>query len=73
MIGHGQALNGAETLMEYCREHFPGNERECRECIFHQRRCLLPNLMGVYGQKVAKLTKEIVMANYEELQCRKKP
>ena len=73
MITHGQALNGAETIIEYCKEHFPGNERECRECIFHHRRCLLSNLMGMYGQDVAKLTKEIVTANYEELKCKKKP
>ena len=73
MITHNQALNGAETIMDYCRERFSGNERECRDCIFHDRRCLLANLMGMYGQDVAKLTKEIVVANYEELKCKKKP
>ena len=67
MISHNQALNSAETLMEYCRERFSGNERECKECIFHQRRCLLGNLLGMYGVDVAKLTMEIVVANYEEL------
>ena len=73
MIGHNQALNSAETLIDYCKEHFPGNERECKDCIFHQQRCLLSALFGKFGQDVAKLTKETVLANYEELQCRKKP
>ena len=72
MIGHNQALNAVETIMDYCNEHFNGNERECHQCIFHNKRCLLCNLLGKYGKDVAKLAHETVVANYEGLQCKGK-
>ena len=72
MIGHNEAMNAIDTLTDYCKERFPGNERECQNCIFHHNRCFLYNLLGMYGTDVTNIAREIVTANYEELQCKGK-
>ena len=64
MINHTEAYNASQTLIEYCKERFPGNERECKDCIFHHRKCLLYALLGIYGEGSSQIVEEIVRFNY---------
>ena len=66
MINHTEGYHAAETLIKYCKERFTGSERDCKDCIFHHRRCVLYALFGMFGQDASKIAEEIVRENYAE-------
>ena len=64
MINHTEAYHAAETLINYCKERFTGSERDCKDCIFHHRRCVLYALFGQFGEGASQIAEEIVKENY---------
>ena len=73
MVNHDEALEAADKLVEYCKQHFRGNSRECIGCQFSlasnvNRRCCLDLYVGLWGDAMHDNIKVMVDKRREELQ-----
>ena len=67
MVTHEEAMDAADTIRDYCKENFKGNEKDCVNCIFHNsenRRCILKYAVGLLGEEMYQWAGGIVRKRY---------